>query len=90
MSILVVFLLALFFTLLGLAYVKGYDMVKARSPENLARFYLVMAAIRMLLVATGALLCIILSPNREDAVPLVLTYIIMYATMMVVTLIVRH
>ena len=90
MSMLSVFLLALFFTLLGLAYIKGYDMVKARSAQNLARFYLVMAAIRMVLVATAAVLCVVLTPNREDAIPLVVTLIVMYAIMMVVTLILRH
>lgn len=90
MSILTVFLFALFFTLLGLAYIKGYDLVKARSPQNLARFYLVMAAIRMVLVATAALLCVVLTPNREDAIPLVITLVIMYAIMMVVTLTLRH
>lgn len=90
MSILTVFLLALFFTLLGMAYVKGYDFVKARSPENLARFYLVMTVIRLLLVATVAALCVILTPNREDTILLITIYIIMYVTMMVVTLILRH
>ena len=90
MSMLSVFLLALFFTLMGLAYIKGYDMVKARSAQNLARFYLVMAAIRMVLVATAAFLCVVLTPNREDAIPLVVTLIVMYAIMMVVTLILRH
>ena len=42
------FFAVLFFTLLGVAYVKGYDVVKSRSPEHLVHFYLVMATIRML------------------------------------------
>ena len=40
-----VFLSVLFFTLLGMAYVKGYDVVKRRSPENLVQFYLIMATL---------------------------------------------
>ena len=59
------FLVVLFFTLLGVAYVKGYDLVKSRSPEHLVHFYLVMATIRMLLVATVVALYVFFAPNRE-------------------------
>ena len=41
-------------TLLGVAYVKLYDVVKAHQPEALPRFYLIMTVIRMILVASLA------------------------------------
>ena len=84
------FLAALFFTLLGVAYVKGYDLVKSRSPEHLVHFYLVMATIRMLLVATVVGLYVFFAPTREDAIRFALIILIMYAIMMVATLKLRH
>ena len=84
------FLAALFFTLLGVAYVKGYDLVKSRSPDHLVHFYLVMATIRMLLVATVVGLYVFFAPTREDAIRFALIILIMYAIMMVVTLKLRH
>ena len=84
------FLAVLFFTLLGVAYVKGYDLVKSRSPEHQVHFYLVMATIRMLLVATVVGLYVFFTPNREDAIHFASTILIMYAIMMVVTLKLRH
>ena len=90
MRIEIIFLAALFFTLLGVAYVKGYDVVKRRSPEHLVHFYLVMATIRMLLVATVVGLYVFFTPNREDAIHFASTILIMYAIMMVVTLTLRH
>ena len=84
------FLAVLFFTLLGVAYVKGYDLVKSRSPEHLVHFYLVMATIRMLLVATVVGLYVFFAPTREDAIRFASIILIMYAIMMVVTLKLRH
>ena len=84
------FLAALFFTLLGVAYVKGYDLVKSRSPEHLVHFYLVMATIRMLLVATVVGLYVFFAPTREDAIHFAVIILVMYAIMMVVTLTLRH
>jgi hypothetical protein len=81
---------ALFFTALGVAYVKGYDLVKSRSPEHLAHFYLIMATARFLLVATIAAVYVLMVGTREDAIRFVPIYLIMYAIMMVVTLILRH
>jgi hypothetical protein len=86
-----IFLSALFFTLIGVAYVKGYDMVKRHSPEHLVHFYLIMATVRMLLVGTAvALYVLLIASNREDAIRFALIYIIMYVVMMVVTLTLRH
>lgn len=82
---------ALFFTMLGLAYVKGYDMVKSHSQEHLVHFYLIMATVRMVLVCTVvATYVLLIAGNRDNAIRFALIYIIMYAIMMVVTLILRH
>ena len=84
------FLSVLFFTLLGVAYVKGYDIVKRHSPDHLVHFYLIMATIRMLLVATVIGLYVFFTENREDAIHFAIIFIIMYAITMVVTLLMRH
>ena len=85
-----VFLSVLFFTLLGMAYVKGYDAVKRRSPENLVQFYLIMATIRMVLVATVVALYVVFTTDRDKAIEFAAMFLIMYAIMMVVTLVMRH
>lgn len=85
-----VFLSVLFFTLLGMAYVKGYDAVKRQSPENLVQFYLIMATIRMVLVATVVALYVVFTTDRDKAIEFAAMFIIMYAIMMVVTLVMRH
>ena len=85
-----IILSALFFTLLGVAYVKGYDLVKKHSPDHLVHFYLIMATIRMLLVVTVVGLYVFFTENREDAIHFAIIFIIMYAVTMVVTLLMRH
>ena len=90
MSLLTVFLSALFFTLLGVVYVKGYDFVKSRSPERLAQFYLVLATIRMLLVATVVAIYVIFSTDRQASIHFAAMFIGMYAVVMVITLILKH
>ena len=85
-----IFLSALFFTLLGGAYVKGYDVVKQQAPDKLVPFYMVMAVIRMMLVSTVVVLYVLFAENREDAIHFAGMFIIMYAIMMVVTLVLRH
>ena len=88
--ILEIILSALFFTFLGILYVRGYDIVKKHSPEHLPHFYLIMATIRMLLVATVVALYVFFTENREDTIRFAVIYIIMYVVMMVVTLKLRH
>lgn len=81
----------IFFALLGTAYVKGYDLVKERSPEHLPHFYLIMTVVRMLLIATVvAIYVLLIAADRDDAILFALIYIIMYVAMMVVTLKLRH
>lgn len=79
-----------FFSLLGLAYVKGYDAVKKRSAEHLPHFYLIMAVIRMLLVGTVVAIYVLASENRDHSIRFALMFIMMYVVMMVVTLKLRH
>ena len=81
---------AVFFTLLGVAYVKGYDLVKQHSPDHLVHFYLIMATTRMLLVLTVVGLYVFFTGNRQDAIRFVVIFLIMYAIMMVITLKLRH
>ena len=83
-------LTALFFTLLGEAYVKGYDFVKANSPEHLPHFYLIMAVVRMLLVLTVIGAYVLLADSRANAIRFTLVCLAMYMVMMVVTLTLRH
>ena len=85
-----IILSVLFFTLLGVTYVKGYDIVKRHSPDHLVHFYLIMATIRMLLVATVVGLYVFFTENREDAIHFAAIFLIMYAIMMVITLLMRH
>ena len=90
LMVLAVSLSALLLTLLGVAYVKGYDAVKSRSPEHLVHFYLIMATVRMLLAGTAVALLVLLADNRADAIRLAISFIIMYVAMMVITLWLRH
>ena len=82
--------LALLMTLLGTAYVKGYDLVKARSPEHLPQFYLIMATARMLIILTVVGTYVLLADNREDAMHFALACLGMYVVMMAATLSLRH
>jgi hypothetical protein len=72
------------------SYVKGYDMVKSRSPEHLVHFYLIMATVRMLLIGTIVVLYVMFATNHDEAVKFALIILIMYAIMMVTTLLMRH
>ena len=85
-----IFFSALFFTLLGGAYVKGYDIVKRHSPDHLVHFYLIMATIRMLLVLTVVGLYVFFTENRDHAIRFVIIFLIMYEITMVITLKLRH
>ncbi|MBP5340461.1 MAG: hypothetical protein J6Z14_14360 [Prevotella sp.] len=83
-------LAALLITMLGVAYVKGYDYVKKHSPEHLVHFYLIMATVRLLLIGTAVALYVLFADSREEAIRYALIILIMYALMMVTTLTMRH
>ncbi len=83
-------LAALLFTLLGVAYVKGFDLTKRHAPDKLPQFCMLMAAIRFLLLATFFAISVYISDSREETVRFAIIYIIMYIVMMVATLSLRH
>ncbi len=85
-----IILLALLMTLLGLTYVKGWDIVKAKSPRHLPQFYLILTTARMVLVLTVVGAYVLLAENRENATRFALTCMIMYGVMMAITLSLRH
>ncbi|MBR2236827.1 MAG: hypothetical protein IJ887_02970 [Prevotella sp.] len=80
----------LLITLLGVVYVKGYDIVKSRLREHLPQFYLIMAAVRIVLIATMIALVIIFTEDKAEARQFVLYTLIIYGLMMVTTLALRH
>ncbi len=88
--ILEIILSALFFTFLGILYVRGYDIVKKHSPEHLPHFYLIMATIRMLLVASVVALYVFFTVNSVDTIRFAIVNIIMFVVMMEVTLKLRQ
>lgn len=87
---LTIFLTALYFTLLGVAWVKGYDMVMKLDASRLPMFYFVLATIRFILTATLVLIYVLVSDNMASSRQFVVMVMAMYATMMVVTLTLKH
>ena len=85
-----IFLSALFFTLIGVAYCKGYDFTKKHSPNHLPQFYLVMAVVRFLLVASAVGIYACLSENRTATMEFAAMFFAMYVVTMVVTLKLKH
>lgn len=90
MGIQTIFLSALFFTLMGMAYCKGYDLTRKHAPLRLPQFYLVMAVIRFILVVSAVGIYAFLSENRKDTVEFAALFFIMYVAMMVVTIKLKH
>lgn len=85
-----IFITTLLICLLGVAYVKGYDMVKSRSAEHLPQFCLTMTAVRLVLILTTAAIVIMLTDDKADARQYALYTLTMYVLMMVTTLWLRH
>lgn len=77
-------------SLLGFVYVKGYDLVKAKSPGYLPQFYLIMATGRMLLILTIVGCYVFFSNSRVETMRFAIATLALYAVMMVVTLTLRH
>ncbi len=80
----------LLFTLLGVAYVLGYDFVKKRTADYLPHFCLAMAVIRLLLASTLAGIIIFFKEDRDETITFAIIYMVMYLLTMVVTLKLRH
>lgn len=85
-----IFLSVLFFTLLGVAYCKGYDITRKHAPQHLPQFYLIMAVIRFTLVVTTVGIYAFLAENRTSTVKFAAMFFIMYVVMMVVILKLKH
>ncbi len=80
----------LLFTLLGVAYVLGYDFVKKRTADYLPHFCLAMSVIRLLLASTLAGIIIFFKEDRDETITFAIIYMVMYLLTMVVTLKLRH
>lgn len=76
---------------LGLAWVMGYNVVKRHSPDFLPRFYMMMAVIRFVLILTTiGVYIFFFAQSHAQVVSFVAMMMVMYAIMMVVTLILKH
>lgn len=85
-----IFLSVLFYTILGVAYCKGYDITKRHSPERLPQFYMIMAAIRFVMIITIVGIYAFTSGNRANTISFVTVFLALYMIMMVVTLKLKH
>ena len=87
----VIFISALLFVILGVAWVMGYDFVKKHAPKALLSFYFLLALLRVLLIATWtACYIFLMSQSGAESKSFVVMILIMYATMMAVSLMIRH
>lgn len=90
MNILTVLATALFFVLLGMAWVKGYDVVKRHDAALLPQFYMVLAAVRMVMVSALVLIYVLLTDDNASIPSFAIMVLLMYATMMIVSLTLKH
>lgn len=90
-SPLTIFLCAALFTLLGMGWMKGYDLVKAKAPDQIVKFYLIYAVFRVLaiLLAVGVYVLFV-SKSMGESKAFVAMVLIMYAVMMTLTLTKKH
>ena len=90
-SPLTIFLCAALFTLLGMGWMKGYDFVKSKAPGQIVKFYLAYAAFRVLtiLLVVGVYVLFI-SQSMAQSKAFVIMVLVMYATMMALTLAKKH
>lgn len=79
------------FTALGMGWVKGYGVVKARIPHQLVKFCLAYAAFRMItiLLYVGVYVLFI-SESLAQSKAFVIMIFIMYVFMMALTLTKKH
>ena len=90
-SPLTIFLCAALFTLLGMGWMKGYDFVKAKAPEQIVKFYLAYAVFRVLaiLLVVGVYVLFI-SKSMAQSKAFAIMVFVMYASMMALTLTKKH
>ena len=85
------FLAVLLFTLLGGAWVLGYDFVKKHAPAELPKFYILMAVVRVVLVLTvTGTYVLLIAQSATQAKAFAVMMLVMYAVMMAVTLKIKH
>ncbi len=79
------------FTLLGLGWMKGYDLVKRKAPDRLVTFYMAYAAFRMvaILLAVGVY-ALFISQSLAESKAVAMMVLAMYAAMMALTLKKKH
>ena len=87
MSLPVIFVTVLVYTLLTLVYVKGIRFVERHSPDNLVRFHFIMVAVRFIFAVTMVGIYVMFSDNRENSMHFAALSVALYLTMIVVTLI---
>lgn len=80
----------MFFCLLGLAWVKGYDFVKSRDASQLPKFYMLLACVRFILISTLVLFYVLLSDDWASMESFAIMVMVMYVLMMTVTLTLKH
>lgn len=91
MTPLTIFLSVLFFTILGMAWIVGSTFVMKHSPGNIVKFYMILAAIRFLFVATAVLVyAMLISSGKQETKTFVIFFMTLYALMMVLTLRLKH
>ena len=90
-SPLTIFLCAALFTLLGMGWMKVYDFVKAKAPEQIVKFYLAYAVFRVLaiLLVVGVYVLFI-SKSMAQSKAFAIMVFVMYAAMMALTLTKKH
>lgn len=71
---------------LGGAWGIGYQFIKKHSPSHLVRFYMLMAAVRCLLIGTAVILFSAITRDHQQTVHFALLLLSLYALMMVITL----
>ncbi len=90
MGVLAVSIAVALFAVLTVVYLMGYDYVKAHAPGHLVRFYFIMVAVRFLFAVTLVGLYTFFSTDREDTIHFAVLTLVLYFTMMAVTLILKH
>lgn len=90
-STLTICLCLMLFAALGTGWVKGYDVVKARAPRQLAKFYLAYAVFRMItILLVVAVYVFLISESMAQSKAFVVMVFAMYAVMMALTLKLKH
>lgn len=90
-STLTICLSLMLFAVLGTGWVKGWDMVKAKMPQQLMKFCMAYTAFRMTTILLFAgVYVLFISESIEESKSFVLMIFIMYVVMMALTLIKKH